>query len=81
MTETRAEKAQRLVDEGGVTIIQHSPMFTMAHIASDHHDYAPVLFFSGHFYCGCEWGVFHSYTPDLCAHALAVQIVVERNER
>ena len=78
MSETRQEKARRLVDEGAVVICQHNSMFTMAHVTGDHRNYATFLFSSGHFYCECEWGAFHSHTDDLCAHALAVKLAVER---
>jgi len=77
MTQTRAEEARRLVDEGRVVITEHNSMHTIANIASGFHNYATILFRSGHFYCDCGWGLFHGYTDDLCAHALAVKLAAE----
>jgi len=78
MAETRAEKAQRLVDEGAVRITTHAALHTIANVISDPHTYYTILFCSGHFYCDCDWGRHHFHTDDLCAHALAVKLAAEK---
>ena len=77
MTETREQKAQRLVDEGHVTILSIQPFHALAVVTGDHHTYETIFFASGHFWCECEWGQVHSNTDDLCVHALAVKLAVE----
>lgn len=78
MTETRAEKAQRLVDEGRVEIVHALKGVTEAFVQPAGHRYDTIVFDTGHFFCTCSWGAYHSYTPALCAHALAVKLAVER---
>ncbi len=78
MTETRAEKAQRLVDAGAVDTIHHHWHAISAWVRGDHDCYRVVLYPSGNFFCACNWGAFHSHTDDLCAHALALRLAVER---
>ncbi len=78
MKETRAEKAQRLVDEGGVVIERVFPQYTQALVQGDHARYVLSTYANGTFFCTCEWGTVHSYTDDLCAHALAVKLAVEK---
>ncbi len=80
MTETRAEKAQRLVDEGRVEIILHAPDSTSAYVRGDEDVHYTFCLANGHFYCDCDWGSFHSYTDDLCAHALAVKLATEKEK-
>jgi len=81
MTETRADKAQRLVDEGGVEIVRIAPYATTAFVQGDHGLHAVILFASGNFNCVCPWGKIHWNSKDLCAHALAVQIVAEKENK
>ncbi len=78
MTETRAEKAQRLVDEGKVHIAHTTFHSTTALVQGKHGPYTTIIYADGHFFCTCDWGAHHSYTDDLCAHALAVKLAVEK---
>jgi len=78
MTETRAEKAQRLVDEGRVGHVYAGLLRTTSSVQGDLAFYHVILFDSGHYFCDCDWGRFHSYTDDLCAHALAVKLAAEK---
>jgi len=74
MTETRAEKAQRLVDEGHVHIQITGEHGTRAYVFGSSNTYCTILYPNGHYWCECAWGDHHSHTDDLCAHALAVQL-------
>jgi len=78
--ETRAEKAQRLVDEGGVRYKRSTPFHTLGGVQGDHDFYDVIYYAGGHYFCTCPWGAQHSHTDDLCAHALAVKLAAERNE-
>ena len=78
MKETRAEKAQRLVDKGRVTILSVQPHHTLATVRDKHQSYQTILFASGRFWCMCGWGSYHSDTAALCAHALALRLAVEK---
>jgi len=80
MTETRAEKAQRLVDEGRVVLAPPGPWQAHGLVKSKGNYYDVVLYPNGHYACDCAWGRIHSHTDDLCAHALAVKLAVERNK-
>ncbi len=80
MTETRLQKAQRLVDEGAVHILRTNPHFTQAVVLGEHGHYDTNIYACGHFFCNCLWGQHHSYTDDLCAHALAVKLAMERKK-
>lgn len=73
MTETRAEKARRLCDEGRVDIKQNTASFTQAFVQGEHGPCYTTVYANGTFFCSCAWGDYHSYTDDLCAHALAVK--------
>ncbi|GAI22997.1 unnamed protein product [marine sediment metagenome] len=77
MTETRAEKAQRLVDEGRVDLRVPGPFLAQGFVQSGRFTYIVALYPNGHYVCDCAWGRIHSHTDDLCAHALAVKLVVE----
>ncbi len=79
MTETRAEKAQRLVDEGHVNILYHSSFFTDAFVRGDSLTYRVYIRPSGWFFCTCPWGATHGAGHNRCAHALAVKLAVERS--
>jgi len=82
VNETRAEKAQRLVDEGNVVMLSLCSPYQTARVQSGHRFYFVTLYADGHFFCTCkgsEWGDDHSYTDDLCTHALAVKRAVERD--
>ncbi len=78
MTETRLEKAQRLVDEYRVHIQTTSEYGTRAYVFGDPVPYLTILYPDGRYYCECEWGQIHSYTDNFCAHALAVKLAAER---
>ncbi len=80
MTETRLEKAQRLEDEGRVCAIMRRHNYIEARILRDGGFYRTVIYDSGCFFCTCDWGQHHSYTDDLCAHALAVKLAMGRTE-
>lgn len=80
MTETRAEKAQRLVDEGRVELGHLGAYETGAIVRTENSHYHTSVYASGKFFCTCRWGQAHSYTDDLCAHALAVKLAAEKEE-
>jgi len=77
MTETRKQKARRLVDEGHVTILRHSSRATEAYVRDDSLTYTTLIHSSGWFFCSCVWGQIHSYASHCCVHALAVKLAVE----
>ncbi len=81
MSETRQEKAQRLVDQGRVELghIEHNVVSGL--VSSKGARYQVFVFVNGHFFCDCFWGRLHSYTDDLCAHALAVKLAVEKENK
>lgn len=81
MTETRAEKAQRLVDEGRVSIDLTTKYGVCAHVTGDSGTYGTITHPTGLFFCTCSWGQVHSYTDDLCAHALAVKLAIEKENK
>jgi len=76
MTETRAEKAQRLVDEGAVNIYWDTEICVGARVKANHGSHDTYLYRSGLFWCSCHWGLYHNYSYNLCAHALAVKLAV-----
>ncbi len=78
MAETRLEKAQRLVDEGKVKIGYRGAYETGAVVQTERSHYHTTVYTSGKFFCTCNWGQHHSYTDDLCVHALAVQLAMEK---
>jgi len=80
MIELRDEEEQRLVGEGRVKILSVQPFHALAVVTGDHHIYETIFFASGRFWCECEWGQDHSNTDDLCAHALAVKLAVEKEQ-
>jgi len=80
MTESRLEKAQRLVDGNAVTPLLTTPCFTAAMVQGDHASYICTLFTFGTYSCDCEWGQGYSYTDNLCSHALAVQMAIEKED-
>jgi len=80
MTKTRAEKAQRLVFEERVKILRDWAIFVEAVVQGDSGLYEVNLFSEGHYFCSCDWGADHSYTDDLCAHALAVKLAVAKEQ-
>ncbi|GAH47508.1 unnamed protein product [marine sediment metagenome] len=81
MKETRAEKAQRLVDEGRVVIAFNDKHSLGGTVRSGEARYQVFTYPNGHFFCTCKWGAVHSYTDDLCAHALAVKLAVEKENK
>ena len=78
MTETRAEKAQRLVDEGRVKLLGYLYPYTSARVQGEHSNYETTLFPSGNYVCNCSWGLAHWYGRDFCVHALAVKLAAEK---
>lgn len=78
MTETHAEKAQRLVDEGCLSLVFRESNYVRASVQSGDRTYNTVVYDNGTFWCDCDWGAYHCYTADLCAHALAVKLAVAR---
>ena len=78
MTETRAEKAQRLVDEGRVIVILQPDYGTYAIVMGDSRRHVTHAYADGRFFCSCPWGNIHSWSDDLCAHALAAKLAVEQ---
>jgi len=74
MTETRAEKAQRLVDEDRVAIFDIGPIHVSAMVKGDNGLYKTIVYASGNFFCACPWGHFKSGPVIPCAHALAVKL-------
>ena len=78
MTETHAEKAQRLVDEGRVLIRAHSNLFVDATVREENDDYHTIYFARGDFSCNCSWVGCYPNSTDLCTHALAVQMLAEK---
>ena len=79
---TRAEKAQRLVDEGRVSITSSNDLATYAFVTDGSKTYFAVLYPSSEpsseYFCDCRGVHWHCYTDDLCAHALAVKLAVEK---
>ena len=77
---TRAKKAQKMVDEGCVEIITTGSCYTCAQVKREKDCHSVVLYTDGDFVCNCEWGRLHSFTRNLCAHALAVtlRVMVEK---
>lgn len=80
MTETRAEKAQRLVDKHYVVLGLPGPFLARGMVKGKRTYYDVVLYPNGHYACDCAWGRIHSHTDDLCAHALAVKLAVEKEK-
>ncbi len=81
MKETRAEKAQRLVNEGRVEIVYNDRHAQEAIVQGDHGRYPVTVYISGRYFCPCDWGLYNSYTTNLCAHALAVKLAVEKENK
>ena len=75
---TKTEKAQRLVDEGRVRIIFSNPMGTFADVLDGYSYHTTQVWPNGHYWCDCPLGSTYPYTDDLCAHALAVRLTLER---
>ena len=80
MIETRADEAQRLVDEGRVSIIFSNPMSTFADVLDGPSNHTTQVWPNGHYWCDCPWGNTYPHTDDLCAHALAVKMAVEKEQ-
>jgi len=79
--ETRAEKAQRLVDGEHVHLTGRGTFFQNAQVYSGWNIYFLTLYTNGHFHCTCNYGSYHSHTDDLCAHALAVKLMTEKEKK
>jgi len=80
-TETREQKAQRLIDTGCVKLLHTSRAFPSARIQGDHGSYFTILFPDGTFDCECRWGEYNHHTSDLCSHALALHRLTAGRER
>lgn len=82
MNETRQEQAQRLVDQGDVSTYpdwhQRQHILTHAEVEVGERIYLVTIYRNGTFLCTCDWGDHHSYTDNLCTHALAVRLAVEK---
>jgi len=78
MNETQIEKAQRLVDEGRVKMTRHGHFFDDAQIHCDQHTYLVTLYSNAPYNCTCGWGVFRTPGDDVCVHAEAVKLAIER---
>ncbi len=78
MTETRAEKAQRLVDEGGVYIVYQSERVVEGRVGRNEKGraYHTFLYANGRAACNCDPSF--SAPDDRCAHALAVKLAVKK---
>lgn len=81
MTETRAE-AQRLVDEGGVHIMSRSEVCIEGRVGINKQGraYHTFLYTNGRFSCNCDECRHGSLSDDLCIHALALRLAVEKEE-
>ena len=80
MTETRAEKAQRLVDEGRVEVWGRTDCGIGAYITDQDDERYTVLCHYGYYKCGCAKGYRLPNADDLCAHALAVKLAVAKEQ-
>ena len=80
MTETRAEKAQRLVDEVAVSIVMRWYHAIEAEVWEGQDLYCTMIYDNGLYSCDCGWMQYHAAPTDLCAHALAVKLAVEREK-
>jgi len=78
MTQTTAEKAQLLADTGCVVIMSRNEIFTLADVHSGDQVYYTFYHADNSFSCTCKHGQFHNYTTDLCSHALALKLVLEK---
>ena len=76
MNETRAEEAKRLVDEDCVPT---QPRYTR--VGTRHGPCFVKLYGDGTFFCTCDWSKYRNYTDDLCAHALAVKLMTEKENQ
>ena len=75
---TKTEKAQRLVDEGRVEIWGRTEYAVRAFVSDGPSKMLTVFYPYGHYYCECAGPIIHFDTDDLCAHALAVKLAVEK---
>ena len=82
MTETRAEEAQRLVDEGGVHIVFGREYVIEGRVGSNEEGraYHTFLYPNGLHSCSCTWSQIRGPAYDLCVHALALRLAVEKEE-
>lgn len=73
-----AEEAQRLVDEEGVYIMGQNDVCIEGRVGRNEQGraYHTFIYFDGRAACNCDPSF--SATTDLCAHALALRLVVER---
>jgi len=86
--ETRAEsigslkgKAQRLVDKGQVRNPVVSEYRTTALVWDGYVCYHPSIYPNGDYWCECAWARHHAHTDDLCAHALALRLTIEKENQ
>ena len=77
---TRAEKAQRLVDEGQVETWGEAGYEIRAYITDGPNTHFVTLYPEGEYSCDCRGVHFHCYIDDLCAHALAVKLAVAKEK-
>lgn len=76
---TKAEEAQRLVDERRVQMTRHGHFFDDARVEYGLHTYLITLYSNAPYYCTCGWGLFRTTDDGLCIHAEAVKLMIERN--
>ncbi len=74
----RTEEAKRLVDEGAIYIVYRSEIVIESRVDRNKEGraYHTFVYWDGTAACNCDLG--YSRTTDLCAHALAVRMVVEK---
>ena len=80
MTETREQKAQRLVDDKRILVRSRSMLAVDASIEGDGGIHHTIYLKSGAFFCDCHWGLYHGNTREYCAHALALKMLTEKQE-
>ena len=78
MSETVIEKAQRLIDTNCVRIATRTPLFTQADVAGDNGWYDVVIYHTGAYSCTCTWHSCNASSSDMCSHALAVKLTLQK---
>ena len=77
---TKAEEAQRLVDERVVDVSDFGPPNVIAKVLGDRGLYGIILWGNGRYHCSCPWRCLHPLADEWCAHALAVKLAVEKEK-
>lgn len=76
-TETREQKAKRLIKTDCVSELVDFGTFASALVQGDHGLYNTIIWDNGQFACECEWGKYNNHTRNRCSHALAVALATE----